>query len=66
VLVSSIAKDNKAQRAGLQAGDVIVQAGDKPVTNLASLIFALDGATGESVEISITRRREKLKLNFPR
>lgn len=66
VLVSSVVKDNKAQRAGLQAGDVIVQAGDKPVTNLASLISALDGATGESVEISVTRRRETLKLNFPR
>jgi serine protease Do len=66
VLVSAVIPDNKARRGGLRAGDVIVQAGGKPVTNLANLLAALDGASGESVEVQVMRRREPVRLQLPR
>jgi S1-C subfamily serine protease len=62
VLVSHVAENNKAARAGLRAGDVIIEAGGNPVNNLANLIAALDGAA--PVEITVSRRREKLKIVF--
>lgn len=62
LLVSTVAEKNKAARAGLQAGDVIVKIGDEPITNLATLIKALDNAQGEAIEITVSRRRELVKL----
>lgn len=62
VLVSNVTEKEKAARAGLQAGDVIIEAGGKPVNNLANLISALDA--GASVEITVSRRRENVKIIF--
>ncbi|MEP7339234.1 MAG: PDZ domain-containing protein [Acidobacteriota bacterium] len=62
VLVSTVAENNKAARAGLQAGDVIVKVGDQPIANLATLLKALEPAQGEAVEITVSRRRELVKL----
>jgi S1-C subfamily serine protease len=66
VLVTNVKEDDKAAKSGLQAGDVIVKVGEKTVTNLAILIAALDAATGESVEITVSRRREQVKIAFQR
>lgn len=66
VLVSNVIENKKAARGGLQAGDVIVRVGEKTVTNLATLINALDGAAGEPVEIAVSRRREQMKITFQR
>jgi C-terminal processing protease CtpA/Prc len=46
----------------LQAGDVIVKVGDQPITNLATLLKALEPPQGEAVEITVSRRRELVKL----
>jgi len=67
VLVSAVAENNKAARAGLQAGDVIIKVGEQPITNLATLIKALDDTTqGEAIEITVSRRREIVKLALAR
>ena len=66
LLVASVADKNKAARAGLQAGDVIVKAGDQPVSNMLSLINALDNSKGEVIEISVSRRKETIKISLPR
>jgi S1-C subfamily serine protease len=66
VLVSSVVENNRAARAGLQAGDVIVQIGSKPVSTLTNLLAALDGAAGEAIEITVSRRRESLTIKLPR
>jgi S1-C subfamily serine protease len=66
VLVTNVKENDKAAKSGLQAGDVIVQVGEKTVTNLAALIAALDGATGESVEITVSRQREQVKITYQR
>ena len=66
LLVASVADKNKAARAGLQAGDVIVKAGDQPVSHLLSLINALDNSKGETTEITVSRRKETIKISLPR
>jgi S1-C subfamily serine protease len=64
VLVTNVVENNRAARHGLKAGDVIVRVGDKPVSNLSTLINALDSAVNEPVEISISRRREQMKMTL--
>ncbi len=62
LLVANVLEGNKAAQAGLKAGDVIVSVGDVPITNLATLSKALDEAQGEAIEITLSRRREIVKL----
>jgi S1-C subfamily serine protease len=66
LLVSNVSEGAVAARSGLQAGDVIVDAGAKPVNKLADLIDALDSASGSPVEITIMRRGERAKITFQR
>jgi membrane-associated protease RseP (regulator of RpoE activity) len=46
-LVLEVLKDTPAERAGLQAGDVITRAGEEAVTNGMDLIAALRGKEGK-------------------
>lgn len=62
VLVSNVVDNNKAARAGLQAGDIITKVGEIQITNLPTLIKALNEAEGEAIEITVSRRREVVKL----
>src|SRR5262247_694418 len=66
LLVSNVNENTVAARAGLQAGDVIVESGAKSINRLADLIDALDSAGGSPLEITVARRRERLKINFRR
>lgn len=66
VLVWNIIENNKALRAGLQAGDVITSIGATPITDLATLLSALDSTTSDKVELTIQRKRETIKLNLVR
>jgi serine protease Do len=62
VLVSNVEENNKAARSGLQAGDIIVKVGEVQITNLTTLSTALNEAQGEAIEITVSRRREMVKL----
>jgi S1-C subfamily serine protease len=64
VLVTSVVEKYKADKAGLKAGDVIVSIGDKPVSNLNTLITALDAASSQPVDITFYRRRSLSKIVF--
>jgi len=66
VLVSNVTEKEKAARAGLRAGDVIIKVGEKPIDTLDHLIGALDGPAGIPVEITVSRRREHLKITLQR
>jgi membrane-associated protease RseP (regulator of RpoE activity) len=66
LLVSNVSENAAAARAGLQAGDVIIEAGAKSINRLADLIDALDSAGGSPLEITVARRRERLKITFKR
>jgi S1-C subfamily serine protease len=66
LLVSTVNENTVAARAGLQSGDVIVEAGAKPINRLSDLIDALDSAGVSSFEITVARRRERTKITFRR
>jgi S1-C subfamily serine protease len=66
LLVSNVSENTVAARSGLQAGDVIVAAGAKPINKLANLIDALDDAGAAPFEITVARRRERIKITFQR
>src|ERR1051326_4021350 len=66
MLVSSVTAQNKAERAGMLAGDVILKIGGQDVTDLTSVIQALDNQPTDTVEILVLRQREQIKLTFPR
>jgi S1-C subfamily serine protease len=66
LLVSNVNENTVAARSGLQAGDVIVEAGAKSINKLADLIDALDSAGGSPLEITVARRGERLKIAFKR
>src|SRR5262249_35822760 len=64
VLVSNVTENDKAARSGLQAGDIITEIGGKSITNLDNLIAALDAAGAAPFEITVSRRRERVKITF--
>ncbi len=66
LLVSNVNENTVAARSGLQAGDVIVEAGAKPINRLADLIDALDDNAAAPIEITVARRRERIKITFQR
>jgi S1-C subfamily serine protease len=64
VLVASVADGGRAAQGGLQAGDVIVNVGEKAINDLAALLQALD-ETKESATLTVQRRRETLTVKIP-
>ena len=61
VLVSSVAQDSAAAKAGIKAGDVITSINGDPVSDTGDLMRELDGATGE-LTIVVLRDRKELTL----
>jgi S1-C subfamily serine protease len=66
VLVWNLNENNKASRAGLQAGDVITSVGAAPVTDLVTLLTALDNTSSDKIEVTVQRKRESIKLYLTR
>ncbi|MGX7092032.1 S1C family serine protease [Hutsoniella sourekii] len=67
VVVAEVNPDSDAERAGIQKYDVIVGAGDKPVTNMVELrqaLFAHD--IGDTIELKVLRdgKEETVKVEL--
>lgn len=63
VLVVEVASGSPAHAAGLKPGDVIVQVGTHPVSDVASFADALlTLSPGEVVAVSISRGNEQLSI----
>lgn len=63
VKVSGVRGGSAAEKAGLQAGDVVVQVGSRPVHNIYDYMYALgDYKPGEKVVYTVRRGEETLKL----
>ncbi|MEX0678934.1 MAG: M28 family peptidase [Pirellulales bacterium] len=61
--LTGVAKDGPADRAGLKAGDIIVQFGDNKIGNLEDFDSALRKyKAGDKVPVTIKRGDEQLKL----
>jgi serine protease Do len=64
VLITEVVKDTPAAKAGLKAGDVLVQMGEKPVKDSEDIHEILAGLKkGDSIAITVIRhgKREALK-----
>jgi membrane-associated protease RseP (regulator of RpoE activity) len=65
VKISGAQKGGPAERAGLQAGDVIVELAGKAIANIYDYQFAMSGLkVGEAVSIVVMRGRERLALTI--
>jgi serine protease Do len=58
LLVRDVVRDSAAAAAGLQRGDLLLRAGDKPLASMDDLFDALDGG-GDSLAIAILRGTEE-------
>jgi predicted metalloprotease with PDZ domain len=67
VLVRSVEKGSRADKAGLRAGDVIVRVGDQPVHDTSDFTHALHDHSAGSVSVSVIRdkREQTLTLTLP-
>jgi serine protease Do len=67
VLIRSIEKGSRADKAGLRAGDVIVRVGEQSVHDTSDFTHALRGHSGGSVNVSVIRdkKEQTLTLTLP-
>jgi S1-C subfamily serine protease len=66
VLTSAVLDSNRSARAGLKPGDVIVKAGDREVSDAASLLKILEDSKSGSVDLLISRHGEQSKVQISR
>ena len=67
VLVRSVEKGSRGDKAGLRAGDVIVRVGDQPVHDATDFTHALRSGKGNSVAVGVIRdkKEQTLTLTLP-
>lgn len=64
VKLSGVRAGSPAEKGGLKGGDVIIEFGGQKITNIYDYTYALDAVKiGQSVEVSILRAGETVKLN---
>jgi membrane-associated protease RseP (regulator of RpoE activity) len=67
VLVRSVEKGSRADKAGLRAGDVITRVGDQPVHDTSDFTHALHSRSAGSVSVGVIRdkKEQTLTLTLP-
>jgi C-terminal processing protease CtpA/Prc len=67
VLIRSVEKGSRADKAGMRAGDVIVRVGDQAVHDTSDFTHSLRGHSAGSVKISVIRdkKEQTLTLTLP-
>jgi S1-C subfamily serine protease len=63
LLVRGVVDDSPAARAGLERGDLLVRAGDRPLASMDDLFDALDGA-GDTLAVAVVRGAEERALEI--
>ncbi len=64
VLVRSVEKGSRAEKAGFRAGDVIVKVNDQAVHDTSDFSHAMKARTGNSVNVSVVRDKKEQNLNL--
>jgi serine protease Do len=64
VLVRSVEKGSRGDKAGLRAGDVIVRVGDQPVRDTSDFAHALHARSGGSVSVAVLRDKKEQILTI--
>lgn len=66
LLITAVNETNRAARAGLRVGDIILAVGDNKVSDLSTLLKALDESSDQSMVLAVSRQREQLQLTLVR
>jgi hypothetical protein len=64
VLVRSVEKGSRAEKAGFHAGDVIVKVNDQPVHDTSDFTHAVKSRSGNSVSVGVVRDKKEQNLNL--
>lgn len=64
VLIRSVEKGSRADKAGLRAGDVIVKVNDHPVHDTSDFAHAVKSRSGGSVSVGVVRDKKEQNLNL--
>jgi serine protease Do len=67
VLIRSVEKGSRAEKAGFRAGDVIVKVNDQPVHDTSDFTHALRPRSGSAINVGVIRdkREQNLNLSLP-
>ena len=62
-VIAEVTPDGPADQAGVEVGDVVIEAGGRPVGGQGGLIAAIrDGRPGEPLTFTVLRDGERLEL----
>jgi membrane-associated protease RseP (regulator of RpoE activity) len=64
VLVRSVEKGSRAEKAGLRAGDIIVKVNDQSVHDTSDFSHAVKSRSGNSVNVGVIRDKKEQNLNL--
>ena len=64
VLVRSVEKGSRAEKAGFRAGDVVVKVNDQAVHDTSDFSHAVKSRNGNSVNVSIVREKKEQNLTL--
>jgi len=64
VLVRSVDKGSRAEKAGLRAGDIITRVGDQAVHDTSDFTHALHSRSGGSVNVGVIRDKKEQTLTI--
>jgi serine protease Do len=64
VLVRSVEKGSRAEKAGFRAGDVIVKVNSQPVHDTSDFSHAVKSRSGNSVNVGVVRDKKEQTLNL--
>jgi len=64
VLIRSVEKGSRAEKAGFRAGDVIVKVNDQPVHDTGDFSHAVRSRSKSSISVSVMRDKKEQNLNL--
>lgn len=64
VLVRSVEKGSRAEKAGFRAGDVIVKVDDQAIHDTSDFSHAVKSRNGDSVSVGVVRDKKEQNLNL--
>ena len=64
VLVRSVEKGSRAEKAGFHAGDVIVKVDDQPVHDTGDFMHAVKSRNGAAMNVGVVRDKKEQNLNL--
>jgi predicted metalloprotease with PDZ domain len=64
VLVRSVEKGSKAEKAGFRAGDVVVKVNDQAIRDTSDFTHALRSSSGASAAVTVVREKKEQNLNL--